>query len=381
MSEFPKTIDFMFLNEPIGEEYALPDLKIEGDIPADIRGAFFRAVPDSAFPPLFEDDTAISGDGMVSRLWFKDDGTVSFDIRYVETARHQAEVKAGKALFGRYRNPYTDDPSVRGVDRTVANTTPIWHAGKLLMAKEDGHAYRVDPVTLETVGSYDFGGALKSETMTAHARVDPDTGEMFFFGYEADGLASTKVAYCIADKDGQLVKEQWFDAPYCGLMHDFVITENYAVFPVFPTTCDLDRLKAGGVHWVHEQDRESWIGIMPRYGDVQEMHWIKGPKGVSVFHFMNCFEDEAGRIHLDQHLTETNAFEFIRKPSGIDIPQAAIKGGLVRWSFDPKGNEIEETMIGPPGDLCRIRDADQGRPYDQGWYLSMNPELKGPRNG
>ncbi len=378
MQEFPKTVDFMFLNTPIGEEYSLKGLEVAGEIPADIRGAFFRAVPDPAFPPIYEDDTAISGDGMVSRLWFKEDGSVDFDIKYVQTPRHRAEVKAGKALFGRYRNPYTDDPSVKGVDRTVSNTTPIWHAGKLLMAKEDGRAYRVDPITLETIGSYDFGGKLKSETMTAHARVDPETGEMFFFGYEADGLASTKVAYCIADKNGELVSEQWFDAPYCGLMHDFVITKNYAVFPVFPTTADLGRLKDGGVHWVHEPDRESWIGIMPRDGDVKDMHWIKGPKGVSVFHFMNCFEDEDGRIHLDQHLTETNAFGFIRKASGIDIPQSEIKGGLVRWSFDPKGDEIKETPLGPPGDLCRIRDADQGRPYTVGWYLSMNPEMKGP---
>jgi carotenoid cleavage dioxygenase len=71
MQEFPKTVDFMFLNTPIGEEYSLKGLEVEGEIPADMRGAFFRAVPDPAFPPLFEDDTAISGDGMISRLWFK----------------------------------------------------------------------------------------------------------------------------------------------------------------------------------------------------------------------------------------------------------------------------------------------------------------------
>ena len=29
--------------------------------------------------------------------------------------------------------------------------------------------------TLDTLGSYDFGGALKSETMTAHVRIDPET--------------------------------------------------------------------------------------------------------------------------------------------------------------------------------------------------------------
>jgi len=41
-------------------------------------------------------------------------------------------------LFGKYRNPFTDRPEAGGVDRTVANTTPVWHAGRLLMTKEDG---------------------------------------------------------------------------------------------------------------------------------------------------------------------------------------------------------------------------------------------------
>ena len=113
------------------------------------------------------------------------------------------------------------------------------------MTKEDGRPYRVDPHTLATLGRYDFGGRLRSQTVTAHVRIDPHTGELFFFGYEADGLASTKVAYCIADRHGNLVREQWFDAPYCAMMHDFTITQNYALFPVYPTTCDLERLKAG----------------------------------------------------------------------------------------------------------------------------------------
>lgn len=66
------------------------------------------------------------------------------------------------------------------------------------MTKEDGRPYRVDPHTLATLGRYDFDGRLKSATVTAHVRIDPQTGELFFFGYEADGLASTTVSYCIA---------------------------------------------------------------------------------------------------------------------------------------------------------------------------------------
>jgi carotenoid cleavage dioxygenase-like enzyme len=102
-----------------------------------VSGAFFRAVSDPAHPPMLGDDIMLSGDGMVSRFLFEN-GHVDYAIRYVHTERFAAERRARRALFGRYRNPFTDDPAVAGVDRTVANRTPIWHAGRLLMAKEDG---------------------------------------------------------------------------------------------------------------------------------------------------------------------------------------------------------------------------------------------------
>ncbi len=379
MSGYPQTPDFMGLNEPVAREYSLSDLNVTGTIPPEVEGVFFRATPDPAFPAFIPDDNLLSGDGMISALRIAG-GKASFDMRYVQTARHKAEVLAGKALFGRYRNPYTDDPSVAGVDRTVANTTPVWHAGKLLMTKEDGHPYQIDPHTLATLGSYDFDGALKSETMTAHVRVDPATGEMFFFGYEAGGLASTKVAYCIVGKNGKLISEQWFDVPYCAMMHDFVISENYVLFPVYPTTADLERLKAGGEHWAHHPEIDSWLGVMPRYGDVSEIRWFKGPKGVFSYHMMNAHEDADGLIHFDQCLSSVNAFPFIQRVTGLNIPPWEAKGGLTRWTIDYRGTseDVAETVIGPPGDFPILPAAKQGRPYDHAWMLTMNPEMQGP---
>lgn len=374
MTAFPQTSQFTGMNAPVRIEASVRNLAVEGEIPAEIRGAFFRAVPDPAHAPKFEDDILLSGDGMVSRFLFAD-GAVDYDIKYVRTARFEAEQKARKALFGQYRNPFTDDPSVEGVDRTVANTTPIWHAGRLFMTKEDGRAYEVNPVTLETIGSWDYYGALKSQTMTAHARIDPDTGEMFFFGYEAGGWCDPNVAYCIADKDGNLTSEQWFEQPYLSTMHDFAITERHAIFPIFPTTTDMDRLKAGGPKWAHQQDLESWVGIMPRYGKVEEMRWFKGPKGVSAFHIMNAWCD-GDLVHLDLCLSDTNAFPFMRAAGGVERAQHEIGGGLMRWTFDlsKEGEEFEQRPLGPPGDMPRVRDADQGRNWRAGWYLSINPQ-------
>ena len=379
MKGFPDTPEYMGLNAPVGAEIEFHAVAVEGRIPADVDGMFFRAVPDPAFTPFIEDGAAfLSGDGTVSALRISAE-QASFAIRYVETERHKAEVAAGRALFGKYRNRFTDRPEVAGLDRTVANTTPVWHAGRLLMCKEDGRPYRIDPLTLRTLGRYDFGGKLKSETVTAHVRIDPETGEMFFYGYEADGLASTKVAYCIADPQGNLTREQWFDAPYCALMHDFTVTRNYALFPVYPTTCDLQRLQAGGDHWVHEMERDSWVGVMPRYGAVSQLRWFRGPKGVSCFHMMNAFEDTDGRIQFDQCLSNVNLFPFIQRASGLNVPPAEAGSRLARWTIDLNdGIEgVTETVIGPPGDFPVIPAASQGRPYTHGWMLTMNPQLQG----
>ena len=380
MPRFPDAPGYTGLNTPLGEEYEIPSLPVDGAIPDDVAGVFFRAVPDPAFPPFMEDGGAVlSGDGMVSVIRLSA-GKAAFAIRYVQTQRHRAEAAAGRALFGKYRNAHTDRPEAAGLDRTVANTTPVWHAGRLLMAKEDGRPYRVDPNTLETLGRHDFGGKLRSETMTAHVRIDPQTREMFFYGYEADGLASTKVAYCIADEHGDLTSEQWFDAPYCAMMHDFAITRNHVLFPIYPTTCDAARVRAGGDHWVHEMNRDSWVGVMPRYGKVAEMRWFRGPKGVSCYHMMNAFEDGDGRLQLDQCLSSVNAFPFIQRASGIDVAPGDTGGRLARWTLDLRGaaDRVTETVIGPAGDFPVIPAARQGRPYPHAWMLTMNPQMQRP---
>ncbi|MET0280153.1 MAG: carotenoid oxygenase family protein [Steroidobacteraceae bacterium] len=382
MPKFPETLPYIALNRPVRVEASIRNLHVEGTIPPEVEGAFFRAVPDPAHAPMFDDDITLSADGMIARFLFEG-GQVDYDIKYVHTHRYKAERKARRALYGQYRNPYTDDPSVRDPTRpdlrTVANTTPVWHAGRLFMTKEDGRPYEINPHTLETEGYWDYQGKLRSLTLTAHPRVDPATGEMFTYGYEAGGLATRDVAYVIIDRDGNLKSEQWFQAPYVASIHDFAITEKYAIFPVYPTTSDLERMQQGGAHWAHQQDLDSWVGVMPRYGKVEEMRWFKGPKGVSAFHLTNAYDD-GDKVHLDACLSETCAFPFMREAGGIQRNQWEIQSALTRWSIDMADADagIVATPIGPPGDLPRIRDADHGRPYDVVWLPSMNPQAKGP---
>ncbi len=50
------------------------------------------------------------------------DGQVDYRSRWVETTRYKLQKDARRALFGRYRNRYTNDPSVEGVHMGTGNS-------------------------------------------------------------------------------------------------------------------------------------------------------------------------------------------------------------------------------------------------------------------
>ena len=151
---------------------------------ADLDGAFFRVAPDPHFPPKLGDDIFFGGDGAVTRFRIKN-GKVDMKHRYVRTPKFEMEEKAGRALWGAYRNPLTDDESTKGVRRTTANTNVLEHAGKLWALKEDSPPVAMDLNTLETEGLSDFGGKMTSDTFTTHPKIDPKTGNLIREGVES----------------------------------------------------------------------------------------------------------------------------------------------------------------------------------------------------
>ena len=370
---FPDTASFAGYNAPSRVEADIFDLEIHGELPRELNGAWYRMTPDPQFPPRLGDDIYISGDGMISMFRFQD-GHVDYRSRYVRTERFVAERKARRALFGAYRNRFTDDPSVEGVDRTVANTSPIWHAGRLFATKEDGLPYEVDPDTLETLGRFDWDGELKTRTVSAHPKIDPRTGELLFFGYESSGDASCDMAFGVADAKGRLVSEEWFQAPYPGMVHDFAITRDYAIFPVFPTIVELDRMKAGGPHWMSDISQDCWVAVIPRDGGVKGLRWFRRPGG-QFFHVINAF-NEGETITLDLCVSEMNSFPYIPDVSGIPYDPQKASAFPSRWTLDLTRNDdkIDERVISHvPGDVPRIDDRRIGQRYRQAWMGMVDP--------
>ncbi len=373
-TRFPDIFIYKGFMAPSRFEGDLFELEVEGDLPATINGTFYRVGPDPFLPPRLGSDIAFNGDGMVSMFTIRD-GHVDFKCRYAETDKLKAERQARKALFGAYRNPFTDDPSVAGMIRGTANTGVVLHGGKLLAMKEDSPPLAMDPLSLATSGYHDFGGKLSSKTFTAHPKVDPKTGELIAFGYAAKGETTRDIAYYVISPEGEIVHEAWFEAPYSAMVHDFVITEDYVAFPIAPITSDLERLKAGGVHFMFDESKDVVIGVLPRRGKGDEIRWFNGPCRFAA-HFANGY-NEGRKVHIDAPVAAGNAFPFFPDIEGKPFDEQKSFCRLTRWTVDLDSNDtgFTETRISEAiGEFPVIDDRVTGQDYRYVWMLVQNPD-------
>ncbi|OCL10790.1 9-cis-epoxycarotenoid dioxygenase-like protein [Glonium stellatum] len=380
--KFPETAVFQGFNKPSRLEGDIFDLEISGTIPKDINGTFYRVQPDHRFPPLYEEDIHFNGDGNVSALRFEN-GHVDFRQRYVHTDRFKLETQARRSLFGKYRNPYTDNEMVKGVIRTVSNTNIVFWRGMLLAMKEDGPPFAMDPVTLETIGRYDFDGQVKSPTFTAHPKFDPLTGEMVAFGYEAGGNgsdASCDIVVYTIDADGKKTEEAWYKGPFCGVIHDCAITKNYVVLPMTPLKCSLERMKKGGNHWAWDPEEDQLYGIVPRRGGKPEdIVWLRADNGFHG-HVAGCYENEDGHIVLDLTIATDNVFFFF-PPEGASQETLQKRNKLEsdtwRWILDPKAKTNSRITpaksFGINGEFSRIDDRLVTKHYNHFWQAQIDP--------
>ncbi len=328
-------------NSPTRFDADVYDCEVWGQIPTDIRGTFYRMQCDFDYrPPKNEWLTGFNGDGHISRFRFHD-GSVDFKGRFIRTARLMAERKERKRLFGVYRNPFTDDPSVAHINRSAANTHTYWHGGKLFVLKEDSLPYYVDPHTLETLGDWNFHGKYTAQTMSAHPKIDPMTGEMIAYGYEAKGILTKDIAVYTINPAGRVTKEVWLQSPYLGIIHDIAITQKHVVIPVIARTSSMERLKAGEPMWDWDGSLPTMVGILPRDGDAKDVRWFKGPSR-NTLHFLNA---------TDRGNTVT--MELPTSSGERDASQ------IRRWTFDlgSKSDAFQEEVVSTtPGFLPRMDD-------------------------
>jgi len=322
-------------NAPLRFDAAIDDCEVVGRIPSDMDGAFYRVGGEFYYPPKFPDDAPLNADGYVSMFRIHN-GKVDFKGRWVETHRLKMQHQARRQLYGYYRNPYTDDKSIQDPahpnTRTVSNTAPVAHAGKLFTLKEDGLPHQIDPNTLETIGPWDFNGKWKSQTFTAHPKIDPVSGDMLAFGYEADGLCTDDLWIYRIGKDGEVKQEVRCKVPYVSVIHDQAITQNHIIIPFSNYVTDIDWLKEGKIHWWWDKSKPSYIGVLPRDGEAKDMRWFKGPSRC-MMHTFNA-HDEGDKVVLYAPFWDGNFFPFFPNTDGSPFDPSLARAFIRKITLD-----------------------------------------------
>jgi carotenoid cleavage dioxygenase-like enzyme len=285
---------------PVTTEETFTDLAVTGAIPPELSGLFVR---NGSNPP--------SG---TSLHWFLGDGMV-----------HGVRLERGRAQW--YRNRYVQTPLAEaqkdlldfggppGKQNNQSNVALVHHAGKLLSLGEVGWPFELSTADLSTVGPWGYEGML-GETMTAHPKIDPETGRMHFFGYE---FLRPALTYYAADPDGRIDVVSPVTVEAASMVHDFAITESDAVFwigPVLFGADDANPNPAVPFHW--DPTGPCRVGVMPLDGRGDDIRWVDIPP-CFVFHGLNAHregDDVVLRVHklaeafgplgdlVDSHLTE-----------------------------------------------------------------------------
>jgi carotenoid cleavage dioxygenase-like enzyme len=366
---FPDIELYRGWGEPMRTECDIRGLELtQGALPEGFAGTLYRVGADRQFPSGRDDDIFIDGEGMIHMFRFGNN-QVDYRSRWVQTERYKHQKAAQRGLFGRYRNRYTNDPSVAGVHMGAGNTTALFHAGRLYALKEDDLPYRMDPDTLDTLQRVDIDGAITATSFTAHPKVDPVTNELLAFSYQARGDATRDIAFYVFGPDRKLINEVWFEMPYAACVHDFAITDEWAVFPFFPLITDLDVVKAGGPYYQWHPDQQVHIALVPRYGTAEGIRWFKGP-AASAGHMMNAFRD-GSKVHLDVCLYEGNCFPFFPTPQGeVTAPVPPFLTRLTVDLQDPQAGIGKRRLFPIPCEMPRTDDRYQGHAYRNGFVIS-----------
>ena len=301
---------------PVQEERTETELEITGSLPPELEGLYLRngANPKSGWSPHW-----FAGDGMIHGVRLSGGDASWYRNRWVQT-RSLNEPKA--RMIG--------DDGV--VDRTigVSNTHVIDHAGKILALVESSFPCELD-AELNTIGPYDYEGRLDS-AMTAHPKICPVTGEMYFFGY---GFFEPYLTYHRVSAAGELVQTEVIDVPGPTMIHDFSITETQVIFMDLPVVFDLDLAMKGGMPYRWDDDYGARVGVMPRGVAGAKPTWFDVDP-CYVFHPLNSFDDG------DTVVIDTARYPELWRQGSANFKNDA---ALYRWTLDLEKGSVSEGAL------------------------------------
>ena len=340
---------------PVEDELTSFDLPVTGEIPMELVGRFLRIGPN---PVAADPDSYhwFTGNGMAHGLRLRDGKAEWYRSRYVR----DGEVVAAKG-WDPVSGPTAEFPLGEG----VANTNIIGLGDKTFAIVEAGNLPVELDYELETVGRSNFGGTLPAG-FSAHPHWDPETGELHTAVYSP---LWQHIQYVVVGRDGLVTKTVDVPTPGSPMVHDCMFTRNYFILFDFPVLFDAEALNNGAPFpYSWQQDYGARVGLLPRSGTAADVSWHE-VEPCYVFHPMNGYEDEQGRVILD----------VIRHPKMFATDKRGPNEGttsLERWTIDPAQGRVQEQRLDDTGqEFPRLDERRAGKSYRYGYTTAVGEDF------
>ena len=356
-----------------------PDLKVIGDIPKDLNGVYLRNGHNQIHASLGKYHP-FDGDGMIHGVYFEN-GKATYRNRFVRTTGFLAEAAAGKSLWPGIIEPRR---AVRrgwgsiGAMKDNAGTDVKVHAGRALAAMSQcSEAYRLDPITLDTLGpDPTWSRVLGERGICSHFKVDEHNQDLMFFNF---GEQPPYFNYGVINAANQLVHYEPIELPNATWPHDLGMSEHYCVIHDLSMFFDPEGLKKGQHRLRFFRDRPARFGVIPRYGKSQDVKWFEGIP-CTVLHLANTYEvgDEIvmeGGIKTnpvpDLSALPKEGYARMNAMLSLDLQ----KTRMHRWRFNMKtGQTLEEDLDDEVTEFPMINGRTRGRPNRYVYNALIKPK-------
>ncbi|WP_448547169.1 carotenoid oxygenase family protein [Thalassotalea fusca] len=289
----------------IDNNFNFKALSIEGKIPVDLQGWFYRNGPakherqDIRYQHLFE------GDGMIQEFAIFD-GKVQHRGKFIDTPKFDNEQAAKRFLYSGPDTKLANSLPVSSADAiNTANTNVIavgddlwalWEAGSPSLLDTENLAFK-QHVSLGEGSQY--GNTLNGLPFSAHPKVESN-GEIWNFGLDRTGnvivyhLTATGRA-----KNVGIINARY----YGGMLHDFLITQNHVllILPSLIRKASDTTVKQGYFNQVTYNDTQAMRVVVVNKSDLTVKREYELTPGFA-FHFGNAWETADGTIYFDASL-------------------------------------------------------------------------------
>ena len=359
---------------PNYREYNATGLEVIGTIPERLNGVYLRNTQNPVHQPLGTYHP-FDGDGMLHLMSFQN-GRCEYRNRFLRTKAFLQEQAAGQALYA----GLIDKPGLaqrpgwgaRGGLRDTAATDVIMHAGKALaMFYQCGEPYQLDARTLEFKGTAPWADKVLADNgLSAHAKVDPRTGDLLFFNYSKQ---APYMHYGEVDRHNQLVHYVPVPLPGPRLPHDMAFTEHFAILNDFPLHWDEALLAQGKHKLTYDANKPSRFAIVPRRGAAQTgIRWFEaGP--TYVLHWLNAWEEgDEIVLHGYHQKTPMPAAGFDNR--GQSLGPERYGPTLYEWRFNlATGQTTERRLDERYLEFGMVNASTWGRPYRYSYNMIAHP--------